>query len=95
MFHCALSDVRIDEDGTPRLPSGWKEAVLNAMLPDVLPGRPLTDAATELHRCRTGGPGWAELQSRIHFAASRRAAVSKNLVNAIRAGLRAQEGVTR
>lgn len=95
MFHCALSDVRIDEDGTPRLPSGWKEAVLNAMLPDVLPGRPLTDAATELHRCRTGGPGWAELQSRIHFAASRRAAVSKNLVNAIRAVLRAQEGVTR
>ncbi|MFJ1581707.1 hypothetical protein ACIOC1_00015 [Streptomyces sp. NPDC088197] len=95
MFHCALAELEFDEDGTPRLPGGWKEPVLRTMLPDILSGRPLEDALFEVHSRRTEGRGWAELQPRIQFAAAQRAANSRNLTNAIRAVARAQEGRAR
>ncbi|MFF0551344.1 hypothetical protein ACFYUL_20545 [Streptomyces sp. NPDC004311] len=95
MFQSALGDLEQDEDGTPLLPGGWREAVLRIMLPDVLPGLPLADALAEAHGRRSDGSGWAELQPRIQFAASRRAQVPKNLTSAIRAVSRAQEGAIR
>ncbi|WP_318210005.1 hypothetical protein [Streptomyces sp. SJL17-1] len=95
MFHSALGDLERDEDGTPQLPGGWRESVLRLMLPDVLPGLPIADALTEAHGRRTDGNGWAELQPRIQFAASRRAQIPKNLTSAIRSVSRAQEGANR
>nr|WP_202451615.1 hypothetical protein [Streptomyces sp. SID4948] len=95
MFHSALGELEFDEDGTPRLPGGWRESVLRAMLPDVFPGRPLTDALLEARNRRSEGRTWAELQPQIQFAASRRALVPKNLTAAIRAVARSQEGATR
>ncbi|RKE21914.1 hypothetical protein [Streptomyces sp. TLI_171] len=95
MFHSAVGDLEVDEDGTPQVPDGWKEPVLRAMLPDVFPGLPLVDALVEIHSRRTEGHGWAELQSRIQFAASRRAQTPKNLTTALRALSRPQEGGTR
>lgn len=95
MFHAALGDLERDENGTPHLPGGWRESVLRAMLPDVLPGRPIADALTEAYGRRKEGGDWAELLPRIQYAASRRAQVPKNLTSAIRAVSRAQEGPVR
>ncbi|MFF6780237.1 hypothetical protein [Streptomyces sp. NPDC012510] len=91
MFHSALSDLEFDEDGTPRLPGGWRESVLRSMLPEVFPGLPLSEALGEAHSRRGDGRGWAEVQSRIQFAAGRRGQVPKNLTAAIRAVTRTQE----
>ncbi|MCX4434174.1 MULTISPECIES: hypothetical protein [Streptomyces] len=91
MFHSALSDLEFDEDGTPRFPGGWRESVLRSMLPEVFPGLPLSEALGEAHSRRGDGRGWAEVQSRIQFAAGRRGQVPKNLTAAIRAVTRAQE----
>ncbi|GGQ97106.1 hypothetical protein [Kitasatospora griseola] len=95
MFHSAVGDLEVDDDGAPQVPDGWKEPVLRAMLPDVFPGLPLADALAEIHSRRTEGHGWAELQSRIQFAASRRAQAPKNLTTALRAVSRPQEGAAR
>lgn len=95
MFHSALSDIEFDEDGTPRLPGGWREPVLLSMLPEVFPGVPIPEALAEAHSRRGDGRGWAEVQSRIHYAAGRRGQVSKNLTSTIRAVSRAQEGPRR
>ncbi|MFE7596461.1 hypothetical protein [Streptomyces sp. NPDC057494] len=95
MFDAALGDLDRDEDGTVQLPGGWRESVLRLMLPDVVPGLPLADALAEAQSRRQEGNGWAELQPRIQFAASRRAQIPKNLTSAIRAVSRAQEGATR
>jgi hypothetical protein len=91
MFHSALSDLEFDEDGTPRFPGGWRESVLRSMLPEVFPGLPLSEALGEAHSRRGDGRGWAEVQSRIQFAAGRRGQVPKNLTAAIRAVARPQE----
>ncbi|MFD5915308.1 hypothetical protein ACFVYP_16815 [Kitasatospora sp. NPDC058201] len=95
MFQAALGDLELDEDGVPRFPDGWREAVLRAMLPDVLPGLPVADALTEAHDRRRDGHGWAELQSRIQFAAARRAQMPKQLTAAVRTVSRNQEGPSR
>ncbi|MEU0130539.1 hypothetical protein [Streptomyces sp. NPDC006289] len=95
MFHSALSDLEFDEDGTPHLPGGWRESVLRSMLPEVFPGLPLTEALAEAHNRRGDGRGWAEIQSRIHYAAGRRGQMPKNLTAAIRALNRTQEGSHR
>ncbi|WP_127360889.1 hypothetical protein [Actinacidiphila soli] len=95
MFHSAVADLELDDDGAPLIPSGWRESVLRTMLPDVLPGLALADALIEVHNRHAAGYGWAELQSQIHFAASRRAQVPKNLTTAVRAITRSQEGATR
>jgi hypothetical protein len=84
MFHTAISELDLDEDGTPIMPTGWREPVLRMMLPDVLPGRQLTDALFEINDRRTSGSGWPELQTNIQFAAGKRSQVAKKLTNAVR-----------
>ncbi|AIR98589.1 hypothetical protein [Streptomyces glaucescens] len=85
MFHTAISNLDVDDDGTPVMPTGWREAVLRAMLPDVLPGREPTDALFEINERRTKGFGWSELQTYIQYAAGRRAKLTKKLTTAVRA----------
>ncbi|WP_218780501.1 hypothetical protein [Rhodococcus sp. NCIMB 12038] len=84
MFHSAISDLDVDEDGTPLIPGGWRESVLRAMLPDVFPDRQLTDALYELERQRTDGAGWSEIQTRIQYAAGRRSQLTRKLTTAVR-----------
>jgi hypothetical protein len=92
MFHSAVSDVDIEDDGVPQWPNDWRDGVLRAMLPDVLPDLSPADALLEIHARRTEGSGWNELQPRIQYAASRRARVAKNLGIAIRTLGRSEEG---
>ncbi|MET8180806.1 hypothetical protein [Streptomyces sp. NPDC005336] len=84
MFHSAVSDLEVDDDGTPQWPTGWRDWALRSMLPDVLPDISAADALWEIHSRRAEGTGWNELQPRIQYAASRRARVAKNLGSAIR-----------
>ncbi|MFE0653039.1 hypothetical protein ACFVZH_31150 [Streptomyces sp. NPDC059534] len=84
MFHTAVSALDVDEDGTPLMPTGWRESVLRMMLPDVLPGRQLTDALYDIEERRTKGFGWAELQTAVQYAAGRRSQITKRLTNAVR-----------
>ncbi|GAB2574078.1 hypothetical protein GCM10027168_03880 [Streptomyces capparidis] len=84
MFHSAISDLELDEDGTPVMPTGWRESVLRMMLPDVLPGRQLTDALYEIDKRRVDGFGWSELQTGIHHAAGRRSRLTRRLTSAVR-----------
>ncbi|MFF1408379.1 hypothetical protein ACFVX6_01055 [Streptomyces sp. NPDC058289] len=86
VFHSAVGDLEIEEDGTPLFPHGWQGDVLREMLPDVYPDREPEDALREVHSARTGASatGWGELQPRIHFAASRRAGVPRTLSTTIR-----------
>lgn len=84
MFHSAIGELEVDDDGTPQWPGGWRDSVLRVMLPDVYPDLPPADALFEVHSSRADGSGWHEVQSRIHYAASRRARVAKNLGTAIR-----------
>jgi hypothetical protein len=85
MFHTAISGLDLDEDGTPVMPAGWREAVLQAMLPDVLPGRPLTDALFDINQRRTKGHDWSALQTGIQFAAGKRSQIARKLTQAVRA----------
>ncbi|MFF3561191.1 hypothetical protein ACFYXS_14235 [Streptomyces sp. NPDC002574] len=86
VFHSAVGDLEIEEDGTPLFPHGWQGDVLREMLPDMYPDREPGDALREVHAARTGpsATGWGELQPRIHFAASRRASVPRTLSTTIR-----------
>ncbi|MDT0494874.1 hypothetical protein RM717_30720 [Streptomyces griseus] len=84
VFHTAIGDLEIEDDGTPLFPRDWRGEVLREMLPDVVPDRPVEDALREVHRRRTGTTGWTDLQPRIHYAATRRADVPKALSTAIR-----------
>ncbi|MEU9081191.1 hypothetical protein [Streptomyces sp. NPDC048357] len=86
VFHSAVGDLDIEEDGTPLVPHGWQGEVLREMLPDMYPDREPEDALREVHAARTGASasGWGELQPRIHFAASRRAGVPRTLSTTIR-----------
>ncbi|KAB7846601.1 hypothetical protein [Streptomyces mobaraensis] len=86
VFHSAVGDLEIEEDGTPLFPHGWQGEVLRAMLPDVYPDRDPEDALREVHAARMGSSaaGWGELQPRIHFAASKRAGVPRTLSTTIR-----------
>ncbi|WP_137876452.1 hypothetical protein [Rhodococcus sp. Q] len=84
MFHSAVSNLDKDEDGTPQLPGGWREAVLKTMLPEVIPDRQLTDALYEIERRRTDGIGWAEIQTRIQYSAGRRSRLTRTLTVAVR-----------
>ncbi|MFC8448523.1 hypothetical protein [Kitasatospora sp. NPDC057223] len=95
MFHAAVSGLDTDEDGSPQLPGGWRESVLRLMLPDMLPGLSLSDALFEVHSRRSSGHGWAELQSVIHYAASRRSHLAKNLTTSVRTLDRLSEGAGR
>ncbi|MDT0308365.1 hypothetical protein RM780_15550 [Streptomyces sp. DSM 44917] len=92
MFHAAVSDLEVEEDGTPQWPSGWRDSVLRGMLPDVLPESSPADALLEIHARRSEGTGWNELQPRIQYAAARRARVAKHLGSAIRTLDRSAQG---
>ncbi|MFE6098422.1 hypothetical protein ACFVQ4_00440 [Streptomyces laurentii] len=95
MFHTAVSGLDADEDGTPVMPTGWREPVLRTMLPDVLPGHPLTDALYEIEERRTKGFGWAELQTSVQYAAGKRSRITKKLTDAVRAVDRADRSESR
>ncbi|ORL40552.1 hypothetical protein A6F59_14920 [Prescottella equi] len=84
MFHSAVSNLESDDDGTPQMPGGWREAVLRMMLPDVIPDRQLTDALYEIERQRNDGVGWSEIQTRIQYAAGRRSQLTRKLTVAVR-----------
>jgi hypothetical protein len=94
MFHTAISDLDVDVDGTPVMPTGWREGVVRMMLPDVLPGRQLTDALYDINERRTKGFGWSQLQTAIQYAAGKRSRVSKKLTNAVRTVDRAEKSVS-
>ncbi|MFI7874586.1 hypothetical protein [Streptomyces salinarius] len=84
VFHSAIGDLEIEDDGTPLFPHGWQGEVLREMLPDVVPGRSLEDALREVHRRRVGATGWTELQPRVQYAAMRRADVPRALSETVR-----------
>lgn len=84
VFHSAVGDLEIEDDGTPLFPHGWQGEVLREMLPDIVPDRTLEDALCEVHRRRTGATGWTELQPRIQYAAMRRAEVPRALSETVR-----------
>ncbi|GEC09659.1 hypothetical protein SSP24_73140 [Streptomyces spinoverrucosus] len=84
VFHSAIGELEIEDDGTPLFPYGWQGEVLREMLPDVVPDRTLEDALREVHRRRVGATGWTELQPRIQYAAMRRAGVPAALTETVR-----------
>lgn len=93
VFHAAVGDLEVEEDGTPLFPLDWRGEVLREMLQDVVPGRPAEDALSEVHRRRAGTAGWTDLQPRIHYAASRRAEVPKALTATVQGLNRLDRGV--
>ncbi|MFE1012397.1 hypothetical protein ACFW4M_14015 [Streptomyces sp. NPDC058794] len=84
VFHSAIGDLEIEDDGTPLFPHGWQGEVLREMLPDVIPDRSVEDALREVHRRRVGVTGWTELQPRVQYAAMRRAEVPRALSETVR-----------
>ncbi|MGW4020548.1 hypothetical protein [Streptomyces sp. NPDC005009] len=84
VFHSAIGDLEMEDDGTPLFPHGWQGEVLREMLPDVMPDRTLEDALREVHRRRVGATGWTELQPYIQYAATRRAGVPRALSETVR-----------
>ncbi|MFJ6560609.1 hypothetical protein ACIQMV_12100 [Streptomyces sp. NPDC091412] len=85
VFHSAVGDLEVEPDGSPVFPTDWRGEVLREMLPDVVPGLHVEEALRQVHRRRTGDAGWVELQTRIHYAAVRRAGASKALANVLHA----------
>ncbi|WP_405993025.1 hypothetical protein [Streptomyces sp. NBC_00986] len=84
VFHSSVGDLEVEPDGTPVFPTDWQGEVLREMLPDVVPGVHVEEALRQVHRRRTGDAGWVELQTRIHYAAVRRAGAGKALAGALR-----------
>ncbi len=84
VFHTAIGDLEIEDDGTPLFPPDWRGAVLREMLPDIFPSRSLQDALREVHARRAGHGNWADLQPRIQYAAARRAGVPTTLAATVR-----------
>lgn len=95
MFQAAISNLELDEDGTPQIPGDWRGSVLTSMLPDVFPDRTPTDALYEINERRTQGFSWSELQTRMQYAAGKRSQVTKRLTTAIRSVRRASENGER
>jgi hypothetical protein len=84
VFHGAIGDLEVEPGGRPVFPTDWQGEVLREMLPDVIPGVHVEEALRQVHRRRTGESGWVELQTRIHYAAVRRADATRALAYAIR-----------
>ncbi|QUW81753.1 hypothetical protein SMIR_23795 [Streptomyces mirabilis] len=84
VFHGAIGDLEVEPGGGPVFPTDWQGEVLREMLPDVVPGVHVEEAMRQVHRRRTGDSGWVELQTRIHYAAIRRADATKALAYVIR-----------
>ncbi|MEU2302870.1 hypothetical protein ABZ584_36335 [Streptomyces antibioticus] len=85
VFHSAVGDLEVEPDGSPVFPTDWRGEVLREMLPDVVPGLRAEDALRQVYRRRTGDAGWVELQTRVHYAAVRRAGARQSLANVLRA----------
>lgn len=84
VFQGAIGELEVEAGGGPVFPDDWQGEVLREMLPDVVPGVHVEEALRQVHRRRTGDSGWAELQTRIQYAAARRADAGKVLAYAIR-----------
>ncbi|MFE4057112.1 hypothetical protein ACFXP3_12565 [Streptomyces sp. NPDC059096] len=84
VFHTAIGDLDVEDDGTPLFPPDWRGAVLREMLPDIVPGRSAEEALREVHTRRTGEGSWTDLQPRIQYAAARRAEVPQTLAGTVR-----------
>ncbi|KPC66048.1 hypothetical protein [Streptomyces chattanoogensis] len=84
VFHGAIGDLEVEPGGGPVFPTDWQGEVLREMLPDVIPGAHVEEALRQVHRRRTRDSGWVELQTRIHYAAVRRADATKALAFVIR-----------
>ncbi|KQX82828.1 hypothetical protein [Streptomyces sp. Root1310] len=84
VFHGAIGDLEVEPGSGPVFPTDWQGEVLREMLPDVFPGVQVEEALRQVHRRRTGDSGWVELQTRIHYAAVRRADATRALAYAIR-----------
>ncbi|MFF3216219.1 hypothetical protein ACFYYB_37090 [Streptomyces sp. NPDC002886] len=84
VLHGAIGDLEVEPGGGPVFPTDWQGEVLREMLPDVIPGVHVEEALRQVHRRRTGESGWVELQTRIHYAAVRRADATKALAFVIR-----------
>ncbi|MFF3318128.1 hypothetical protein ACFYV5_21835 [Streptomyces sp. NPDC003035] len=84
VFHGAIGDLEVEPGGGPVFPTDWQGDVLREMLPDVIPGVHVEEALRQVHRRRTGESGWVELQTRVHYAAARRADATRALAYAIR-----------
>ncbi|MCX4415801.1 hypothetical protein OOK43_21305 [[Kitasatospora] papulosa] len=85
VFHSAVGDLEIEPDGSPVFPVDWRGEVLREMLPDVVPGLSAEESLRQVHRRRTSDTGWAELQTRVHYAAVRRAGARQALARVLRA----------
>ncbi|MFF7525420.1 hypothetical protein [Streptomyces pseudovenezuelae] len=85
VFHSAVGDLEVEPDGSPVFPTDWRGEVLRDMLPDVVPNLGAEDALRQVQRRRTGDAGWVELQTRVHYAAVRRAGARQSLANILRA----------
>lgn len=85
VFHSAVGDLEVEPDGSPVFPVDWRGEVLREMLPDVVPGLSSEEALRRVHRRRTSDTGWAELQTRVHYAAVRRAGARPALAHVLRA----------
>ncbi|MEQ0559449.1 hypothetical protein ABJI51_10245 [Amycolatopsis sp. NEAU-NG30] len=95
MFHASIGELDVDDEGMPILPGGWRESVLRMMLPDVMPGRQITDALADIADRRKSGSGWSELQTNIQYAAGKRSQATKKLTGAVRAFHRAERSDDR
>ena len=84
VFQGVSGELEVEAGGGPVFPDDWQGEVLREMLPDVVPGVHVEEALRQVHRRRTGDSGWVELQTRIHYAAARRADAGKALAYAIR-----------
>ncbi|CAL9491302.1 hypothetical protein [Streptomyces sp. enrichment culture] len=84
MFHAAVSELELGDDGAPEWPEGWRDWALRSLLPDIFPDLSPGDALAEVHARRTNGAGWDELQSRVQFAVARRARVFRRVGSLIR-----------
>ncbi|MET7430639.1 hypothetical protein ABZT16_16855 [Streptomyces flaveolus] len=84
VFHGAIGDLEVEPGGGPVFPTDWQGEVLREMLPDIVPGVHVEEALRQVHRRRMGDSGWGELQTRIHYAAIRRADAAKALAYVIR-----------
>lgn len=84
VFQGAIGDLEVDPHTGPVFPTDWRGEVLREMLPDVVPGVQVEEALRQVHRRRTGDTGWVELQTRIHYAAVRRADATKALAYVVR-----------
>ncbi|MGW6485843.1 hypothetical protein [Streptomyces sp. NPDC055056] len=94
VFHGAIGDLEVEPGGGPVFPTDWQGEVLREMLPDVIPGVHVEEALRQVHRRRTGDSGWVELQTRIHYAAVRRADAAKALGYAIRSLEQINRGIS-